>query len=199
MLYIDKTEYILKMISLCKYIFLNRPRRCGKSLLISTLQAYFEGKKELFKDTYIYNVEKEWTEYPVLRFDISLGKHMEKEQLERYLGMRLAEYEERYGITHPATDNNDRFTALIQAAYKQTGKKVVVLIDEYDASLLDVVHEETMLPVLRNVMRNFYSPLKASDPYLQFVFLTGITKFSIFYFSFKNFATQYYYINFANI
>ena len=178
MLYIDKTEYILKMLSLSKYIFLSRPRRFGKSLLISTLQAYFEGKKELFKNTYIYNVEKEWTEYPVLRISMASGKHMEKEQLERYLGMRLAEYEERYGITQPATDNNDRFTALIQAAYKQTGKKVVVLIDEYDAPLLDVVHEETSLPVLRNVMRNFYSPLKDSDPYLQFVFLTGITKFS---------------------
>lgn len=177
-LYIDKTEYIWRMIHLSKYIFLSRPRRFGKSLLISTLQAYFEGRKELFKDTYIENVEKEWTEYPVLRFDMSMGKHMEKEQLERYIGNRLAEYESRYGILNPATDNNDRFTELIQAAYNKTGKKVVILIDEYDAPLLDVVHEETMLPILRNVMRNFYSPLKASDPYLRFVFLTGITKFS---------------------
>ena len=178
MLYIDKTEYIWKMTHLSKYIFLSRPRRFGKSLLVSTLQAYFEGRKELFKGTYIETVEKEWTEYPVLRFDMSMGKHMEKEQLERYIGNRLVEYEQKYGITNPATDNNDRFTALIQAAYQKTGKKVVILIDEYDASLLDVVHEDTTLPVLRNVMRNFYSPLKASDPYLQFVFLTGITKFS---------------------
>ena len=177
-LYIDKTEYIWNMIHLSKYIFLSRPRRFGKSLLVSTLQAYFEGRKDLFKGLFIETVEKEWTEYPVLRFDMSSGKHMEKEQLERYLSMRLVEYEVKYGITHPATDNNDRLTALIQAAYQKTGKKVVVLIDEYDAPLLDVVHEDTMLPVLRNVMRNFYSPLKASDPYLQFVFLTGITKFS---------------------
>ena len=177
-LYIDKTEYIWNMIHLSKYIFLSRPRRFGKSLLVSTLQAYFEGRKDLFKGLFIEGVEKEWTEYPVLRFDMSLGKHMEKAQLERYLGNRLAEYEEKYGITNPASDNNDRLTALIQAAYRQTGKKVVVLIDEYDAPLLDVVHEETSLPVLRNVMRNFYSPLKASDPYLKFVFLTGITKFS---------------------
>ena len=166
------------MIHLSKYIFLSRPRRFGKSLLVSTLQAYFEGRKDLFKGLFIEGVEKEWTEYPVLRFDMSLGKHMEKAQLERYLGNRLAEYEEKYGITNPASDNNDRLTALIQAAYRQTGKKVVVLIDEYDAPLLDVVHEGKSLPVLRNVMRNFYSPLKASDPYLKFVFLTGITKFS---------------------
>ena len=178
MLYIDKTEYVWNMIHLSKYIFLNRPRRFGKSLLVSTLQAYFEGRKDLFKGLFIETVEKEWTEYPVLRFDMSMGKHMEKEQLERYIGNRLEEYEKIYGITNPATDNNDRLTALIQAAYRQTGKKVVVLIDEYDAPLLDVVHEEKTLPVLRNVMRNFYSPLKASDPYLQFVFLTGITKFS---------------------
>ena len=178
MLYIDKTEYIWNMIHLSKYIFLSRPRRFGKSLLLSTIQAYFEGRKDLFKGLFIETVEKAWTAYPVLRFSMASGKHMEKDQLERYLGNRLVEYEEKYGITKPATDNNDRLTTLIQAAYKQTGKKVVILIDEYDAPLLDVVHEDTQLPVLRNVMRNFYSPLKDSDPYLQFVFLTGSTKFS---------------------
>ena len=178
MLYIDKTEYIWNMIHLSNYIFLSRPRRFGKSLLVSTLQAYFEGRKDLFKGLFIETVEKEWTEYPVLRFDMSSGKHMEKEQLERYLGNRLVEYEKKYGITNPAVDNNDRLTVLIQTAYQKTGKKVVILIDEYDAPLLDVVYEEKTLPVLRNVMHNFYSPLKASDPYLQFVFLTGITKFS---------------------
>ncbi|MGN0049956.1 MAG: AAA family ATPase, partial [Prevotella sp.] len=146
MLYIDKTEYIWNMIHLSKYIFLSRPRRFGKSLLVSTLQAYFEGRKDLFKGLFIETVEKEWMEYPVLRFDMSLGKHMEKDQLERYLGNRLAEYEGKYGITNPATDNNDRFTTLIQAAYQKTGKKVVILIDEYDAPLLDVVHEEKTLP-----------------------------------------------------
>ena len=177
-LYIDKTEYIWNMIHLGKYIFLSRPRRFGKSLLVSTLQAYFEGKKELFKDTFIYKVEKEWTEYPVLRFDMSVGKHMEKEQLERYLLYILSENEKRFGLSSDHPDPNVRLKNLISNVYKQTGKKVVILIDEYDAPLLDVVHEEKTLPILRNVMRNFYSPLKASDPYLQFVFLTGITKFS---------------------
>ena len=178
MLYIDKTEYIWNMKRLSKYIFLSRPRRFGKSLLVSTLQAYFEGRKDLFKGLFIETVEKDWTEYPVLRFDMSLGKHMEKDQLERYLLYILEENERRFGITSDSKDPNVRLKNLIASAYEKTGKKVVVLIDEYDAPLLDVVHEEQNLPVLRNVMRNFYSPLKDSDPYLQFVFLTGITKFS---------------------
>ena len=166
------------MIHLSKYIFLSRPRRFGKSLLVSTLQAYFEGRKDLFKGLFIETVEKEWTEYPVLRFDMSLGKHMEKDQLERYLLYILEENERRFGITSDSKDPNVRLKNLIASAYEKTGKKVVVLIDEYDAPLLDVVHEEQNLPVLRNIMRNFYSPLKDCDPYLQFVFLTGITKFS---------------------
>ena len=97
-LYIDKTEYIWKMMKVSNYIFLSRPRRFGKSLLVSTLQAYFEGRRDLFKGLYIDKVERDWTEYPVLRFDMSLGKHMEKEQLERYLGNRLAEYESKFLI-----------------------------------------------------------------------------------------------------
>ena len=177
-LYIDKTEYIWNMIHLSKYIFLSRPRRFGKSLLVSTLQAYFEGRKDLFKGLFIERVEKEWTEYPVLRFDMSLGKHMEKDQLERYLLYILGENEKRFGISSDFKDPNVRLKNLIINVYEKTGKKVVILIDEYDAPLLDVVHEEKTLPVLRNVMRNFYSPLKDCDPYLQFVFLTGITKFS---------------------
>ena len=177
-LYVDKTEYIWNMIHLSSYIFLSRPRRFGKSLLVSTLQAYFEGKKELFKGLAIEQLEKEWVEYPVLRFDMSLGKHMEKEQLERYLLYILGENERRFGLSSDHPDPNVRMKNLITSVYEKTGKQVVILIDEYDAPLLDVVHEEKALPVLRNVMRNFYSPLKASDPYLRFVFLTGITKFS---------------------
>ena len=178
MLYIDKTEYIWNMIHLSKYIFLSRPRRFGKSLLVSTLHAYFEGRKALFKGLFIESVEKEWVQYPVLRFSMASGKHMEKDQLERYLLFMLAENERRFGITSDSIDPNVRLRNLITSIYEKTGKKVVILIDEYDAPLLDVVHEDKTLPVLRNVMRNFYSPLKDSDPYLHFVFLTGITKFS---------------------
>ena len=179
MLYIDKTEYIWNMIHLSKYIFLSRPRRFGKSLLVSTLQAYFEGRKDLFKGLFIETVEKEWTEYPVLRFSLSTAKHCNKEELLLELSNKLTHYEAIYG--KGAADEvkpNQRLKGIIERAYKKTGKKVVVLIDEYDAPLLDVVHEEKTLPVLRNVMRNFYSPLKDCDPYLQFVFITGITKFS---------------------
>ena len=178
MLYIDKTEYIWNMIHLSKYIFLSRPRRFGKSLLVSTLHAYFEGRKALFKGLFIESVEKEWVQYPVLRFSMASGKHMEKDQLERYLLFMLEENERRFGITSDSIDPNVRLRNLITSIYEKTGKKVVILIDEYDAPLLDVVHEDKTLPVLRNVMRNFYSPLKDSDPYLHFVFLTGITKFS---------------------
>ena len=178
MLYIDKTEYIWNMVHLSKYIFLSRPRRFGKSLLVSTLHAYFEGRKALFKGLFIESVEKEWVQYPVLRFSMASGKHMEKDQLERYLLFMLAENERRFGITSDSIDPNVRLRNLITSIYEKTGKKVVILIDEYDAPLLDVVHEDKTLPVLRNVMRNFYSPLKDSDPYLHFVFLTGITKFS---------------------
>ena len=179
-LYIDKTEYVYRMThSNSKYMFLSRPRRFGKSLLTSTLRTYFEGPKELFEGLAIEKLETEWTQYPVLHFDMSLGKHLDKDALNRYLHNMLENNEIRLGITtREAQDTNIRLTNLIMDAYAKYGKQVVVLIDEYDAPLLDVVHEERDLPTLRNVMRNFYSPLKACDPYLRYVFLTGITKFS---------------------
>ncbi|MDY5118836.1 MAG: AAA family ATPase, partial [Muribaculaceae bacterium] len=178
-MYVDKTDMVYELAhGDSRYVFLSRPRRFGKSLLASTLHSYFSGRKELFKGLAIEKMETEWTQYPVLHFDMSGGKHMNVDALERYLGKRLAIHEKQYGITTPAIDINDRLTDLITAAYEQTGQKVVVIIDEYDAPLLDVVHEEENLPKLRDVMRNFYSPLKACDQYIRFAFLTGITKFS---------------------
>ena len=178
-LYIDKTEYVYRMThSASKYMFLSRPRRFGKSLLTSTLAAYFEGRKDLFKGLAMERLETEWTEYPVLHFDMSTAKHVDKEDLILELEKKLIRYEALYGRGEGDIKVNQRLEGLIQRAYEQTGHQVVVLIDEYDAPLLDVVHEEKDLPVLRNIMRNFYSPLKACDPYLRFVFLTGITKFS---------------------
>ena len=178
-LYIDKTEYVYRMThSASKYMFLSRPRRFGKSLLTSTLEAYFQGRKDLFKGLVVERLETEWTEYPVLRFDMSTAKHVDEERLESELNLKLIGYEKVYGRGEGEENVNQRLQGIIRRAYEQTGCQVVVLIDEYDAPLLDVVHEEKALPVLRNIMRNFYSPLKACDPYLRFVFLTGITKFS---------------------
>ena len=178
MVYVDKTAYVWNMAATGKFYFLSRPRRFGKSLLVSTMQSYFEGKKELFKGLAIEKLEKDWTEYPVLHFSLAGGKHMEKDQLVRYLLYILKVNEEKFGIVNDSPDPNVRMLNLIKTVYEQTGQKVVVLIDEYDAPLLDVVHEDTSLGVLREVMRNFYSPLKDSDRMLRFVFLTGITKFS---------------------
>ena len=178
-LYVDKTEYIYRMTHTSgKYFFLARPRRFGKSLLVSTMQSYFEGKKELFKGLAVEKLEKEWTEYPVLHFDMSGGKHMEPEQLELYLGYILEDQEKKWGINEPRIGANNRLIDLINTAYEKSGKQVVVLIDEYDAPMLDVAHEKEQLDVLRNIMRNFFSPLKYSEAKLRFVFLTGITKFS---------------------
>ncbi len=178
-LYIDKTEYIYRMAHTSgTYFFLGRPHRFGKSLLVSTMQSYFEGKKELFKGLAMEKLEKEWTEYPVLHFDMSGGKHLDKDGLEDYLGYRLQDEEKKWGISTPSKGANNRLIDLINTAYEKSGKQVVVLIDEYDAPLLDVTHEREQLDALRHIMRNFFSPLKMQESKLRFVFLTGITKFS---------------------
>ena len=178
-LYIDKTQYIVdfreKQMS---YVFLSRPRRFGKSLFASTLQAYFEGRKELFEGLAIADYEKDWVKHPVFHFDLSGAKHMDAEQLERYLADMLEEQETIWGYKTHQVDANLRLKDLVKKAYEQTGEKAVVIIDEYDAPLLDVVHEKENLQPLRRIMQNFYSPLKMLDPYLEFTFITGITKFS---------------------
>ena len=178
-IYVDKTKYIAEFRKQgMQYVFLSRPRRFGKSLFASTLHAYYAGQRELFDGLAISEYEKEWVKHPVLHFDMSGAKHLDKARLERYLDDILADHEAIFGYRSEKVDANIRLKDLVVKAYEQTGQKVVVIIDEYDAPLLDVVHQDEKLPVLRYVMRNFYSPLKDCEPYLRFVFLTGITKFS---------------------
>ena len=178
-LYVDKTKYIVdfrkKQMS---YVFLSRPRRFGKSLFASTLQAYFEGRKELFEGLAIADYEQEWVKHPVLHFDMSGAKHFNADELKHYLHLQLYNYETLYGRNEEEVNDNERLEGLVKRANEQTGQKAVVIIDEYDAPLLDVVHETENLATLRRIMQNFYSPLKKLDPYLEFTFLTGITKFS---------------------
>ena len=178
-LYIDKTKYIVDFREKgMKYVFLSRPRRFGKSLFASTLQAYFEGRKELFEGLAIADYEKDWVKHPVLHFDLSGAKHFDVDALNSYLNLRLLPYEELYGKGEGENYPNERLAGIVKRAYEKTGEKVVVIIDEYDAPLLDVVHEKENLQPLRRIMQNFYSPLKMLDPYLEFTFITGITKFS---------------------
>ena len=178
-IYVDKTHYIADFRKRgMKYVFLSRPRRFGKSLFASTLHAYFEGRKELFRDLAVSEYEKEWAKHPVFHFDMSTAKHTDKEGLLSELNFKLLEYEKAFGREDGAENPNQRLESLVKRAYAQTGQKAVIIIDEYDAPLLDVVDEEDNLLALRLVMQNLYSPIKSLDPYLEFVFITGITKFS---------------------
>ena len=179
--YVDKTEYVWKMVSTdATNFFLSRPRRFGKSLLVDTLRCYFEGRKELFEGLYIYNKEKEWRQYPVIRLDLSNGKYYEKERVHGTINTILKQQEERFGISNPENPENYdvRMSNLIRAAYEQTGERVVILIDEYDAPMLDSINDPDLQDYIRNRVRNLFSPLKAQAQYLRFVFLTGISKFS---------------------
>lgn len=176
--YVDKTELVYRLANMNTTYFLSRPRRFGKSLLVSTLEAYFQGKKELFEGLAMERLEKEWNVYPVLHIDFSMTKYMEFSDLTGQLNLNLLRWEELYGKNEAESTPAERFTGVIQRAYKQTGNRVVVLIDEYDAPMLDSNHHVELQDKLRNEMRKFFSPLKAQGQYLRFLFLTGISKFS---------------------
>ena len=177
-LYIDKTGFVHDLATNYSYVFLSRPRRFGKSLLSSTIHSYFAGEAELFNGLKAGEMKKEWTKHPVFHFDMSTAKHCNEEQLVSELNIKLLEYERHYSKVDAETEINQRFEGLIRRAVEQTGEKAVIIIDEYDAPLLDVMNDQERLDPMRQIMRNFYSPIKSLDPYLRFVFITGINKFA---------------------
>ena len=176
--YVDKTDLVWQMAHYAKYVFLSRPRRFGKSLLASTLNAYFSGERELFVGLKIMQLEQEWRQYPVLRLDLSGAKHLSPPLVQKELIRVLEPYEQVYGKKDSELTPGMRLAGIIMRAYEQSKERVVVLIDEYDAPLLDVLHEEEELKEMREVMQEFYQRLKMLDPYIKFCFITGITKFS---------------------
>ena len=187
-LYVDKTEHLFRLILTSSPYFLSRPRRFGKSLFLSTLAAYFLGKKDLFKGLYIEKAEEEraksegsepWTEYPVLYLDFNMGRYDLPDSLNESLEYFLRAEETRFGIQENDLSFGKRFAFLIQTAYEKTGKKVVILVDEYDKPLLQTMYvNEALNEEFRSTLKSFYSVLKTCDQYIRFSFLTGVTKFS---------------------
>ena len=187
-LYVDKTEYLFRLINSSKVYFLSRPRRFGKSLFLSTLAAYFRGQKELFKGLYLEKAEEEqaapegreaWQAYPVLYLDFNTKNYIDEQALVDILNLHLNEWEIQYTIPKTAAAPEDRFRLLIAALFKQTGKQVVILVDEYDKPLLQTMGvNEELNEHYRNMLKAFYSVIKTCDEYIRFAFLTGVTKFS---------------------
>ena len=172
-LYVDKTAIIYQIVSGSILYFLSRPRRFGKSLLISTFEAYFEGRKELFEGLAIEKLETRWEQYPVLHLDLNAEKYDTKEALEQMLSRSLSLWEERWGSDVAEISLSARFSGIIRRAYERTGKQAVVLIDEYDKPLLQAILNELLLDEYRRILKAFYGVLKSSDRYLRFVFQTG--------------------------
>ncbi len=174
--YVDKTDLVHRLVATGKYYFLNRPRRFGKSLLVSTLEAYFQGKKELFQGLAIESLEKDWNTYPVLHLDLSGKTYNKAEDLEMTLDQHLSQWEKDCGIAARYPEPDVRFKDVIDTAYEKTGKPVVVLIDEYEKPLLDSAGNEPLREAFRSRLQGFYSVMKSRDGKLRFGFLTGVTK-----------------------
>lgn len=177
-LYVDKTELVWKIAYTSTPYFLSRPRRFGKSLLLSTFEAYFEGKKELFKGLAIEKLETKWEKHPVLHLDLNAEKYDSPERLYDILSRQLTLWEIQYGKGMDENTLSGRFSGIIRRAYEQTGNSVVVLVDEYDKPLLQALDNDALLDDYRKTLKAFYGVLKSTDRYLRFVFLTGVTKFA---------------------
>lgn len=176
-IYVDKTELVYQLVKTGRYYLLNRPRRFGKSLLISTLEAYFLGKKELFKDLAIEKLEKDWLEYPVLHLDLNAEKFDSPERLDALLSNQLTQWEELYGHGPDETTLSLRFKGVIRRAARQTGQRVVILIDEYDKPMLQALENDELQEKFRDTLMAFYGVMKSMDGDIKFAFLTGVTKF----------------------
>ena len=177
-LYVDKTQYVYQLTQTSSPYFLGRPRRFGKSLFISTLKAFFEGKKELFEGLKLAELEKDWVKYPVIYLDFNVGLLIKAQNVSERISVKIKELERLWGQTTDTEDLASRFEALIKNVYEQTGKQVVVLIDEYDKPLINTMNDQTANEEIRTLLKSFYGVLKSADAYLRFVFLTGVTKFS---------------------
>ena len=177
--YVDKTALVYKLVSEGKYYFLSRPRRFGKSLLLSTLKAYFQGKKELFDGLAMAGLEKEWKNYPVLHFDFNTGKYTDSAALEEKIVHHLEKWEPLYGVKPKESQSlSTRFENVIARAYEQTGQKVVVLVDEYDKPLLETIGNPELQEDYRKILKSVYGVVKTLDSCIRFAFFTGVTKFS---------------------
>ena len=175
--YIDKTALIYQLVKTGSYYFLSRPRRFGKSLLISTLEAYFQGKKELFAGLAMEKLEKDWIKYPVLHLDLNIEKYDQPGSLDKILNDNLAYWESLYGTRPTETSFSLRFAGIIRRACEQTGQRVAILIDEYDKPLLQAIGDEDLQKEFRNTLKPFYGVLKSLDGCIKFALLTGVTKF----------------------
>ena len=175
--YVDKTALMYKMVSEGSYYFLSRPRRFGKSLMVSTLEAFFSGKKELFEGLYAGSADWDWQEYPILHLDLNAEKFDTAEALTHVLDDFLARHEQRYGKSETERSPGLRFQGVIRRACEQTGRQVVILIDEYDKPLLQAIGNEELQNEYRNTLKAFYGVLKSCDACIKFAFLTGVTKF----------------------
>ena len=175
--YVDKTALIYKLATSGNYFFLSRPRRFGKSLLISTMEAYFSGKRELFRGLAMYDLEKDWTEYPILHLDLNTAKYDSPAALLNVLNDALAQWERVYGTFPSEVTLELRFKGIIRRAFENTGQRVVILVDEYDKPMLQSIGNAELQDEYRNILKAFYSVLKTRDRYIRFAFLTGVTKF----------------------
>lgn len=175
--YVDKTALMYKMTSEGSYYFLSRPRRFGKSLLLSTLECYFSGKKDLFEGLAVDSLEKEWNDYPILHLDLNSREYKDEASLEAELNRHLEKWESIYGDTFHDRAAEERFLHIIDFAFEKTGKQVVILVDEYDKPLLQTIGNESLQAAYRSKLKAFYSVLKTQDAKIKFAFLTGVTKF----------------------